>query len=89
MKIQELESLERELATYRVHMELRENGMLASDMCPDRYEPALQSLDQAKLLAARIAKSVPRAVNIYPIYADSFSPVENYRTLMLRKYPHD
>ncbi len=73
----ELERQEAETTSFRVRFELREDGLLKSDMVPDRTEPAL-NLTACQQLATRMARMDPRGeryVNIYLIRAHDFTPV--------------
>jgi hypothetical protein len=86
MKLSELEGLERQ-GGFRVAFEVRDNGMLRSDLCPEREEPACRTEQEAWALAERVARTGSHIVSVYVVHAKTFVPVEGYRGRMLKPYP--
>ena len=76
MRVAELDALEGVGRGYRVSFERRDGRLLRSDLIPDRAEEPIRSLDDAYRMAERVARTVPNAVNIRPIFADNFTPVQ-------------
>lgn len=75
------------LQGFRVHFELREDGVLASDYMPERDEAPIPTLDVAWEIARRMDEFAPgHIVNIYVIDL-KWRPVTGYDSKRLRRYP--
>jgi hypothetical protein len=75
---------------YAVSFEVWERGMLRSDHFPDLHggESGIPTEEEAWALAASFAHAKQRdeVVNVYVIRAADFSPVEGYRSRMLKAH---
>lgn len=87
MRISELVEFEHAMFGLLVHFKIREGGVLRSDTVPSGSEPTLATLEEAWRMARRVACAVPRAVNIYVIHANDYTPVEGYDARKLNRYP--
>ena len=72
---------------FRVHFEIRGNGVIAGDYMPDRDELALPSENAAWLLVDDLNHYAPdNIVNIY-VVDSQWIPVGDYKIGLRRKYP--